>query len=105
MLLDFELFLPDRGRLGVGDHFVHQLHVVELLLRGFDGLTLDFVLVVEFLSFDVGDGQVLFLLLLELEHLLLLGLGESEFVLLLLLGHLLLEFLLLLGGFADGFLR
>lgn len=76
-LLFFELSLSDGCSLGVGHHFVHELHVIKLLIGVLICLTLDGCLELHFLFLWLTQRQVLFLLLLKPQHVLSLGLGES----------------------------
>lgn len=103
-LLFLQLALADGGGLRVGHHLVHLLHVIQLLLRDLHRPLVDRVALLQPLTLELVQRQLLLLLLLQPQHFLALGLGQGQLVLLLLLGQppLLLE--LLLGGLADGLL-
>ena len=87
LLLLLELALANGGSLCIGYHFVHLLHVVQLLLADFDcSLVYRSAFLQSFLLELIGR-QSLLLLLLQTQHLLSFGLCERQFVLFLLLGQ------------------
>lgn len=73
--LFFQLLFSDGGCLGVGDHFVHELDVIELLVGCFVSPILEASLVFLLLFFELIERHVLFLFFFEAKHLFFFGSG------------------------------
>jgi hypothetical protein len=76
-LLFFKLPLSNGSGLGIGDHLIHEFDIIEFFVRGFYCSILDACFELHLFLIEFIEGHVLFLFLLQSEHVLFLGLGEG----------------------------